>query len=187
MVKATPAPCHCVLQADLLPGELARNGITVRQQSGADMDFIRDLYVADRWGEVAAVPGWTDDMRLAFLRDQARLQWMHYSKYYADAQFLIIERRGERIGRLYLSYLEPDDVRIVEISFLPKFTGLGFGTQFLQQIQKIAAQTGRYCSLHVEIHNRARRLYKRCGFVDCNMNGTHYLMQWSPSGLQKSA
>lgn len=180
MATSTAAPCHRAALADLLPNELARDGIAVRQQNEADMDFIRDLYVANRWAEVAAAPGWTDAMRRAFLCDQARLQWLHYSKYYADAQFLIIESKGERIGRLYLSYQVPDDVRIVEISFLPHCTGHGLGTRFLMQVQKIAVGLGRSCSLHVERHNRARLLYLRYGFIDSKLEVSHYLMVWQP-------
>lgn len=186
-MAAPPVPrCHAS-RADLLPGELARDGITLRPQNEADLDFIRDLYVANRWAEMAVAPGWTDDMRRAFLCDQARLQWLHYSKHFANAQFLIIESRGARIGRLYLSYQAPDDVRIVEISFLPHCTGHGLGTRFLVQVQKMAAGLGRSCSLHVERHNRARWLYLRYGFIDCKLEGSHYLMVWQPPAQQKMA
>lgn len=167
-----------------LPAALREAGLCLRPQMHTDEAFVRDLYVSHRWEELQAVPGWTDEARLAFLRDQARLQSRHYAEFYYDAQFLIVEKDGERIGRLYLFHNNRDDLRIVEIGFMPAWRGHGFGTALLQRIQTFAGSVGKSCSIHVEMNNPARRLYGRLGFVEGKPEGPYILMEWRPEALQ---
>jgi ribosomal protein S18 acetylase RimI-like enzyme len=65
-------------------------------------------------------------------------------------------------GRLWLD--EGDDrLHILDIALLPAWRGRGLGTRCLQALAEAAGQ--RPLSIHVEIHNPARRLYERLGFV----------------------
>ena len=170
--------------AAFLPALLGEAGVSLRPQTEADLEFVRDLYVSHRWEELQAVPNWTDEQRLAFLRDQARLQWRHYAEFYYDAQFLIVEKNGERIGRLYLFHHNKTDLHIVEIGLLPVWRGCGFGTALLTRVQEYARSVGKNCTIHVEANNPARRLYRRLGFTETKAEGPYFLMNWRSAAPQ---
>jgi ribosomal protein S18 acetylase RimI-like enzyme len=181
---AETVPTGGATPAAFLPASLAEAGISLRPQTETDLEFVRDLYVSHRWEELQAVPNWTDEQRLAFLRDQARLQWWHYAENYYDAQFLIVEKNGERIGRLYLFHHNRKDLRIVEIGLLPAWRGRGFGTALLTRVQEYARSVGKTCSIHVEANNPARRLYRRLGFAETKTEGPYFLMEWRAQTVQ---
>ncbi len=163
-----------------IPPALAGHPFTVRLQTEADLPFIEHLYVSHRWEEMQAAP-WTDDMRLAFLKDQFRGQWHHYSTAYFDSLFLIAEVNGEAVGRLYLFDQHPEDLRIVDIGFTEAWRGRGLGGALLRLVQDYAAAKGKYCSIHVEQTNPARRLYNRLGFREIKPVGPYVLLEWRPS------
>ena len=66
-----------------------------------DLPFVAELYASTRREEVAQT-GWPPEMQEAFLRQQHEAQHSHYSLHFAEAEWLIVERGGEAIGRLYL-------------------------------------------------------------------------------------
>lgn len=162
----------------LLPGDLFADGISLRSQTQEDAIFMRDLYVSYRWAEMQAISGWTDETRLAFLRDQARLQWRHYADAYKGSQFLIVEKDATPIGRIYVFHHHGAGVLIVDIGFMPEWRGHGYGTALLRSVQAFAASVGEKCSIHVERHNPARRLYRRLGFVEVSCAEPYFLMEW---------
>lgn len=162
----------------MLPADLAARGLSLRTKAAKDADFVRDLYISHRWEEMQAAP-WSDEERLAFLREQARLQAAHYDVNYHDADFLIIEMAGRPIGRLYLFRHNRADLRIVEIGLMPDWRGQGLGGALLRWVQDMARDGGyTLCSIHVEQNNPARRLYQRLGFTDMEAVGPYILMHW---------
>lgn len=163
-----------------VPAALAARGVTLRHRRDEDAEFIRDVYVAYRWGEVAAT-GWPEAVRLSFLHDQHRLQQVHYDKYYEGAAWGVVEVGGERAGRLFL-FQAGDDLRIVDIAFMPAFCGQGFGGGLIGAVQKQARGLGvAKVSIHVEQTNPAQRLYRRLGFEPKELRGIYQLLEW-PAG-----
>ena len=79
----------------------AELGVSYRPFIEDDLSFVAELYASTRREEVAQT-GWPADIQEAFLRQQHEAQHSHYSIHFADAEWLIIERGGEAIGRLYL-------------------------------------------------------------------------------------
>jgi ribosomal protein S18 acetylase RimI-like enzyme len=134
--------------------------ITYRPETDADLPFVAALYASTRADELAAT-GWPDEMRAAFLEQQHRAQHAHYRAVHPDGEWLLVERGGAPVGRLYLA-AQDDMLLIVDISLLPAMRGTGLGTAILTDV--LAAET-RPVQLHVERTNRARRLYERLGFV----------------------
>ncbi|ASG25350.1 ribosomal protein S18 acetylase RimI-like enzyme [Nitrospirillum viridazoti] len=166
----------------VLSPDLAARGLSLRAKQAGDTDFVRDLYISHRWEEMQAAP-WSDEERLAFLRDQARLQAAHYDVNYHDADFLILEMAGRPIGRLYLFRRNLKDLRIVEIGLIPDWRGRGLGGALLRWVQDVARGEGyALCSIHVEQNNPARRLYHRLGFRDVEPVGPYMLMHWTVPG-----
>ena len=134
-------------------------GISYRPMTDDDLPFVAALYATTRAEEVAAT-GWPPPMQAAFLEQQHRAQHRHYRATHPQGEWLLIERAGEPIGRLYLAE-ELGQLLVVDISLLPAARGSGLGTAILTDL--LAGET-RPVALHVQRTNRARRLYERFGF-----------------------
>lgn len=171
MGKWDSSRCYAV------PAVLAAQGYVLRAEQGGDRDFLETLYIAVRWPELAAI-AWTEEVKLAFLRDQFALQDRHYAEHYAEAEFILVEKQGQPLGRLYL-FRGKSDIRIVDISLLPEVRSTGLGTALLRGVQEEARQTGRSVSIHVEKFNPAHRLYRRLGFQEAGSDGPYWLMKWN--------
>jgi ribosomal protein S18 acetylase RimI-like enzyme len=151
-------------------------GISYRPFADEDLPFVAELYASTRREEVA-VTGWPPAAQEAFLRQQHEAQHSHYAQHYADAEWLIVERGGEAVGRLYL--LETaDGLHIVDISLVPQSRGQGIGGAILRDILALAGE--RSVSIHVEKVNPARRLYARLGFEVVADRGLYDLMRAEP-------
>jgi ribosomal protein S18 acetylase RimI-like enzyme len=160
-----------------VPPDLTARGVALRERQAGDAAFLRDVYVAYRWGELS-VTGWPDAAKLAFLHDQHRLQDAHYSKWYAGAAWGVIEVMGKRAGRIYL-LCRDGDLRIVDIALMPEFCNQGIGSGLLRAVQHMAEAAGaRKVSIHVERHNPALRLYRRLGFHEIDSGDVYYLLEW---------
>ena len=140
-------------------GEL---GVSYRPMTADDLPFVAALYASTRREEVART-GWPGEMQEAFLRQQHEAQHSHYSIHFADAEWLIVEREGAAIGRLYLRE-DPGRLHIIDISLIPQCRGRGIGGAILRDILALARASGRGVSIQVEKFNPARRLYDRLGF-----------------------
>ena len=157
----------------------ARFGISYREASDDDLPFLAEVYFSTRREEVAQ-SGWPVEQQVAFLTLQHEAQHAHYRKGYKGAQWLVIERRGEGIGRLYL--LEgAEEVRIVDIALLPDARGGGIGEAILRDVGADASSRGKPVTIHVEKFNPARRLYDRLGFEPIEDKGVYDLMEWRPA------
>jgi ribosomal protein S18 acetylase RimI-like enzyme len=160
------------------PSALRAAGYSLRPQREEDYAFLERLYFSVRLPEVEAM-GWPQETRNAFLAGQCRMQHAHYQTHYWDAEFLILERGGKPVGRIYL-FRGPRDHRIVDISLLPEVRGGGVGGALLKAVQDEAAAAGKSVSIHVEKFNPAQNLYRRLGFREAGEKGPYWLMEWQP-------
>ncbi|HLL31453.1 MAG TPA: GNAT family N-acetyltransferase [Allosphingosinicella sp.] len=156
----------------------ARLGISYRPSTDADLAFVLAVYASTRTEEVAST-GWPAEMQQQFLAHQADAQHRHYQRHYPDAEWLIIERGGKPIGRLYLEEW-PSQIRLIDISLLPEGRGRGAGGAILADLQEQAASAGKALSIHVERNNPAMSLYLRLGFAKVDEHGVYDLMEWRP-------
>jgi ribosomal protein S18 acetylase RimI-like enzyme len=154
-----------------------RESITFRPETDADRDFLLELYGSTRAEEMAIVP-WSDEEKDRFVRMQFHAQTLHYKTHFSDAEFLIIEKDGAPIGRLYLHRTDEEGLLIVDISLLPAYRGQGIGRMLLEDIMARSASRGEVVSIHVENFNPALRLYQRLGFKQVSTYGVYYLMKW---------
>lgn len=154
----------------------ARHGLTFRPFSEDDLPFIARVYASTRTEELAPVP-WTAAQKTAFLDMQFRAQHAHYQTHYSDALWLVIERDGVAIGRIYLVHW-PRELRLIDIAILPEFRGQGAGTAILADLFEEAA--GKPVTIHVEKNNPARTLYARLGFQPIGEHGVYDLLERRP-------
>lgn len=154
----------------------ARLAISYRAMRAEDYAFTEALYASTREEELAAT-GWTGEQKAAFLAQQHRAQHQHYQTHYVGAEWLIVERAGQAIGRLYLDR-RPQEIDVIDISLLPAARGMGIGGAILRDVLAEASGSNRPVHIHVEKNNPARRLYQRLGFVIIEDKGVYDLMEW---------
>lgn len=152
-------------------------GVSLRPESERDLEFLFRLYSSTRADEMALVP-WDDEQIEDFLRMQFSAQRSYYLEHYREARFDVVEENGKPIGRLYVARW-PDDIRVIDIALLPERRGGGLGGRIMQALLDEAADADQSVSIHVEVYNRAIRLYERLGFVPAGDEGGAYrLMEW---------
>jgi GNAT superfamily N-acetyltransferase len=154
----------------------AHAGLTFRPIADADLPFLSHLYASTRTEELAVTP-WSEAQKAAFLQMQFEAQHTHYQTHYHGTDFLLIEREGAPIGRLYLARWEAEH-RIVDIALLPEHRRKGLGEALLRDLLDEAAVAGKAVSIHVEKFNPAMSLYRRLGFVPAGEAGAYDLMRW---------
>ena len=143
-----------------------------------DLPFVAAVYASTREEELAPT-GWPVEQKCAFLAHQHAAQHSHYQRHYPGAEWLVIEERGEPVGRLYLVEWETE-FRIIDISLLPAARGRGLGGAILSDLLSAARAAGKTVSIHVERNNPAGRLYERLGFRQAEDKGVYLLMEWTP-------
>ena len=150
-------------------------GYGIRPRSHDDLAFLSRLYASTREKELRVVD-WSDAQKAAFLQDQFDKQHSHYLAHYPQAQWLVIEREGAAIGRIYLEQTSVE-IRLMDVALLPAVRGKGVGTALMNALLAHADQVGLPVSLHVEPFNPEMRLYQRLGFVEIETRGYYLLME----------
>jgi ribosomal protein S18 acetylase RimI-like enzyme len=153
-----------------------RSAIGLRPATEADHGFLLALYGSTREEELSQV-AWPEGQREAFVQMQFDLQDTQYRRNNPHGSFDVVEVDGRPAGRLSVDR-RADDIRIVDIALLPQYRGAGVGQQLIRGVLDEAAGSGRTVSIHVEVHNRAARLYERLGFVALSERGVYREMEW---------
>jgi RimJ/RimL family protein N-acetyltransferase len=157
----------------------ARTGVTFRPITPADMEFMRELYASTREEELAPVP-WPEEAKRHFLAEQFALQHRHYQTYHAQADFLLILRGTEPIGRIYVDRANAE-IGLIDIALTRAHRGHGIGTALLAELVDEGRRAARVIELYVEPNNPARRLYERFGFRLVQNRGVYDFMRWTPA------
>lgn len=152
--------------------------VTLRPAQAQDRELLLAVYAAGRAEELDQV-AWEPGTREEFVRSQFDLQDREYRRTNPDGLFDVIEVDGRAAGRLYVDR-RPGELRIVDIALLPVHRGLGLGAAIIGSLQEQARAEGRIVSIHVEVHNRAARLYERLGFTIAADLGVYRRMEWTP-------
>ena len=143
-----------------------------------DFAFTLSLYASTRTEELAPT-GWPEEIKQAFLAQQHEAQHSHYQAYYPGAEWLIVERDGAAIGRIYVHESE-QEIRLIDIALLPEHRRAGFGGAMIGDLIAWAEELGKPISLHVEPNNPIRPFYLRLGFVSKGLAGAYEAMLWRP-------
>ncbi len=151
-------------------------GIGLRERTDDDKPFLFAVYASTRVDELAAT-GWSDEQTNAFLTQQFHAQDIAYRENYPAASFSLVTLDGAPIGRLYVTRLDDDELRIIDVALLPQHRGAGIGTELIRRILDDATRDGLTVSLHVELWNPAARLYDRLGFRRVSANEVYLRME----------
>ncbi len=157
--------------------------LSLRNENEADTAFLEALYASVHTEEMRPVP-WPDQAKRDFLQQQFRLQHEHYRRVYIGADFLVIEREGEPIGRIYV-YRTPTEIRLMDIALIEPMRGGSIGSRLLDALMQEATIKKTHLTLHVEPNNSAQCLYKRLGFNLIEDRGVYHFPGWRTATPEK--
>jgi GNAT superfamily N-acetyltransferase len=143
-----------------------------------DEPFLQRVYASSREEELKQVD-WDEQQKDHFLRMQFEAQHSHYTEHFPDADFQLVLKGDEAIGRLYVDR-RSDEIRIIDIALLPGFQGEGTGSGLLEALLDEARQMDLPLRIHVEKFNPALRWYERLGFRQIEDKGMYLFMEWTP-------
>ena len=154
--------------------------IGLRAAAESDKDFLFSVYASTRADEMELVD-WSDEQKEGFLHMQFDAQTKHYSLYYPNAEYKIIERTGVPIGRLIVEN-RGDHFLIMDVALLPEYRRSGIGSFLIEQLKQESVRLSLPLVLRVEFFNPAVRLYTRLGFVKTrDVNTVYQEMVWTPN------
>lgn len=162
--------------------------LTLRPITEADRGFLRALYGSTREDELRRMP-WDRSAKDVFLDQQFAAQHGYYQAHYQGADFSLILKGDQPIGRLYL-FRGPVTYNLIDIALLAEWRGRGIGSHLLEQVLAEADAQGCSIRLFVEPENPARRLYERLGFRETGRHQVYLQMSreaLSPLELEPSA
>ena len=145
-----------------------------------DLSFLHKVYASTRTEEMKQLPHWPEAMVEAFLKQQFEAQHEYYQNNYIGADFWIIEKNKQPIGRLYVQEnFQDTSIRIIDIALLPEWRNKSIGSSILKDLMEVSKKLNRPLTIHVESFNPAMSLYLKLGFNKIgDTNGVYHLMEW---------
>jgi ribosomal protein S18 acetylase RimI-like enzyme len=149
---------------------------SLRAIGAADQAFIDALYRSTRDDLSAMAVDASFLAQLIRMQQQAQAQGMRST--FPQAQYFLLEREGEAIGRLVFD-AAGGHVHLVDLAICPAARSQGGGSAVLRALQALAAQRGQPLLLSVALGNpAARRLYARLGFIATDADALQERLQW---------
>ncbi|SHO57840.1 GNAT family N-acetyltransferase [Vibrio quintilis] len=158
------------------------DGLHIRPSTAADKPFLEKLHHATRQ-DLQWIDG-EKDLIESIVELQFQAQTGGYGEQFPNAMYFIIEKQRERIGKATIDFGH-NEVRLVDIAFLPEARGHGFGKAIIQSFQTAAAQSGLPVSLTVMQQNlNAKQFYISLGFQVESVTAPYELMVWYPPAVK---
>lgn len=151
--------------------------LLVRAVSADDDVFLSELYASTR-ADLAAMTA--DPAFVAQLIGmQQQMQSQGYRVAFPHADYGIVERDGQAIGRL-VTEANQVGLHLVDLAFVPSARAAGNGSAVLRALQAAAAARGLPLTLSVSHANDgAARLYARLGFQTVASDHLQQRLRWS--------
>ncbi|MBB1300738.1 GNAT family N-acetyltransferase [Pseudoalteromonas sp. SR41-8] len=160
-------------------------GLNIRPSNANDKPFLEKLHSLMRQ-DLQLIDGEKDFVE-SIVEMQFKAQTQGYGDKFPNAMYFIIEKHHEAIGKATIDF-GPNEIRIVDIGFLPSARGHGFGSAIIQSFQSAALQSGAPLTLTVEQHNfAAKRLYQKLGFKIESIKAPYELLIWYPPAFRNIA
>lgn len=159
------------------------DGLNIRPAQQHDKGFLERLYNSTR--EDLRLLDAQPDFIEALIDMQFQAQQDDYAERFPNAMHFIIEKHTEAIGRATLNFSE-NEIRVVDIAFLPEARGHGFGQAIIQSFQLCAEQSALPLALTVSNMNQmAIQVYLKLGFQVDVKDQLHTCMSWYPQAFSK--
>jgi GNAT superfamily N-acetyltransferase len=156
------------------------NSISVRPVTDGDEEFLLEVYKSSRGDDLRGLD-WDENRISEFLGMQYEAQQHFYESEYTRAADEIVLVAGKPAGRLIVEYCE-HEIRCIDLALLPEHRNGGVGSWLIRQLQEESTRARKPLRLQVIRFNRAVNLLERLGFVRTSETGTHFQMEWTPSG-----
>ncbi|MGB0697602.1 MAG: GNAT family N-acetyltransferase [Rhodospirillaceae bacterium] len=161
------------------------NGIRLRATTAHDAAFERRLHDATRQ-DLKLIDGEQDFIQ-SIVDMQFRAKSEGHGSTHPNAFYYIIEKNGDRIGRLTLDFGH-NEVHVVDLTVLPAWQGQGVGSTVVQAMQNVAAKMAVPVGLTVRRDNHAAiKTYQKLGFAldpASNPLAMHMLLRWLPTAQE---
>jgi len=155
------------------------SAISFRNITNEDKGFLNLLYASTRQQEMDLV-NWTEHQKNSFLTMQFEAQHGFYMEQFKQADFLLIEKDMQPVGRIYIDRRQ-NEIRLIDIALVPSARNQQLGTALLSEVLREGQLSKLPVSIHVEKNNPAMQLYLRLGFKPVENQGVYDLMEWRPS------
>ena len=160
------------------------DNITLRPANADDEPFLLSLYESTR-SELDLL-AWDEQQKHQFAAMQFNFQGQQYRATYPAADYSIVQKGQEPIGRFIVNRDKSEFV-LVDISLLPVYRQRGIGTQLIVALLKEAQARELPVHLHVVVSNPAKLLYERLGFTIVSSDSVYCEMICAPpSGATKT-
>lgn len=152
--------------------------ITTRPSVAEDSAFMLELYASTSKDELDDL-GWSIGGNRTFVIMQAQTEEWNRSRLYPGMDRLTICVDEMPVGRL-LVCLRNDILHLVDLSLLPRFRGLGIGTQLVGEILDEARNARVPVKVRVRKNSNSVRFVERLGFGTLTDLGLHVELTWMP-------
>ncbi|MCE9685544.1 GNAT family N-acetyltransferase [Shewanella sp. AS16] len=154
------------------------DGLHIRPSRPSDRPFLEQLHHATR-EDLQLIQG-EKELIESVIEMQFKAQNQGYGDQFPNAMYFIIEKHHEAIGKATLDFGH-NEIRLLDIAFLPQARRHGFGKAIIQSFQMAATQACAPLSLTVLKDNlAAQRLYLSLGFRVDSFQEPYYFMAWYP-------
>ncbi len=155
------------------------HGMNMRPARDSDAGFIAALFRSTRQDLLNFLDA-PQDFIEELIGLQFSAQAVGYGTAFPEAMYFIVEQHGSPIGRVTLDF-GSNEIRVMDISFIPQARRQGHGQAVLQALQQAAGKTRVPLALTVHTGNQAaRQLYLKLGFRAEESSFPFERMTWYP-------
>ena len=137
--------------------------VTLRPVRPEDDAFLRKVYGSTRADALSRTPLGPAQQQ-AFINMQFDAQRDDYLRRFPAAQYLVVFRGDQRIGRLYVAK-EAQEFRILDVTILPECRNAGIGTGLINDLIDEAARARKPIRIFLDNGSPSVRLFERLGFT----------------------
>lgn len=150
--------------------------IYLRPACANDREFLIQAYASTRQEEMASW-GWSPAQQASFVRMQYDTRQRGYTAAYPSAANSVVFAGDVPAGSVII-FRGRSEIRLVDISLLPEFRGLGIGGELIGMLISEAVGSKLPLRLTVLCGNRASHLYERLGFISKSGDPMYREMEW---------
>ncbi|MDN3524516.1 GNAT family N-acetyltransferase [Halomonas sabkhae] len=157
-------------------------GLHLRPSRDSDKLFLETLYREVRQDLQLIVAD--QEFIETLLEMQLNAQSIGYGSAYPNALYYIVEKQGERIGRVTVDF-GANEVHVIDLALIRTARNRGYGAVVLKAVQSAATQVMAPVSLSVDPLNPGAKLfYRRLGFRFEALVGAVERWVWHPHAPQ---